>query len=181
MPGIDLAGLQQENPSMILKLKTNRISLAALAFTALTFGASLPASSAFAGDCPADQVAENGMKPGPMKPKGVTDTVLGSIDLSPKGDAWKGSMLRMRKLVVQPGGIVPWHSHDMRPANILVISGSITEYRSTCKVAILHKKGDVTAEFGHLSHWWKNNGKVPAVLYSSDILSPEMHADDAAM
>ena len=47
--------------------------------------------------------------------------------------------------------------------------------------AILHKKGDVTAEFGHLSHWWKNNGKVPAVLYSSDILTPEMHADDTAM
>lgn len=166
---------------MNFTLTTNRISLAALAVTALTFGASLPATSAFAGDCPADQVAENGMKPGPMMPKGVTDTIIQSIDLSPKGDAWKGSMLRMRKLVVQPGGIVPWHSHEMRPANILVISGSITEYRSTCKVPILHKKGDVTAEFGHLSHWWKNNGKVPAVLYSSDILTPEMHADDAAM
>ncbi len=163
------------------EFKTASISLATLALTALTLGASLPATSAFAGECPANQVAEDGMKPGAMMPKGVTDTVIATIDLSPKGDAWKGSMLRMRKLVVQPGGIVPWHSHDMRPANILIISGSITEYRSTCKVAILHKKGEVTAEFGHLSHWWKNNGKVPAVLYSSDILSPEMHDDNAAM
>jgi quercetin dioxygenase-like cupin family protein len=166
---------------MSLNQKTTPISMATIALTVLTLGASLPAASALAGECPSNQVASGGMKPGPMMPKGVTDTVIQSIDLSPKGDAWKGSMLRMRKLIVQPGGIVPWHSHEMRPANILIISGSITEYRSTCRVPILHKKGDVTAEFGHLSHWWKNNGKVPAVLYSSDILSPEMHDDNAAM
>jgi len=165
---------------MTINMKTTRIPFAAaFALTALTFGASLPASSALAGDCPADQVAEDGMKPGPMMPKGVSDKVITSIDLSAKGDAWKTSMLRMRKLVVQPGGVVPWHSHETRPANILIVSGSITEYRSTCKVPILHKKGDVTAEFGHLSHWWKNNGKVPAVLYSSDILTSEMKADEA--
>ncbi|MBB3354727.1 cupin [Rhizobium lentis] len=162
-------------------LKTDRMSLAALAFAAVVLGAGLPAASAMAGECPADQVTEDGMKPGPMMPKGVSDSVVKTIDLSSKGEAWKGSMLRMRKLVVQPGGIVPWHSHEMRPANILIISGSITEYSSTCKVPILHKKGEVTAEFGHLSHWWKNNGKASAVLYSSDILSPEMHTDDAAM
>ena len=57
-------------------------------------------------------------------------------------------MLRLRKLVVQPGGVVPWHEHAARPANILVAEGSITEYRSTCKVPIEHKAGDVTAEFG---------------------------------
>ncbi|MET3753781.1 quercetin dioxygenase-like cupin family protein [Rhizobium binae] len=165
---------------MMPSFKTSRVSLAMLAFNALTFASCLHASSALAGDCPADQVAEDGMKPGPMMPKGVTDSVLETIDLSSKGDAWKGSMLRMRKLIVQPGGVVPWHSHEMRPANILIVSGSITEYRSTCKVPILHKAGEVAGEFGHLSHWWKNNGKVPAVLYSSDILSPEMH-DVSAM
>lgn len=161
--------------------KTEHISLAALALAALALGAGLPATSALAGECPADQVTEDGIKPGPMMPKGVTDSVVKTIDLSSKGEAWNGSMLRMRKLVVQPGGIVPWHSHERRPANILIVSGSITEYRSTCKVPILHKSGEVTAEFGHLSHWWKNNGKVPAVLYSSDILSPEMHNDGASM
>ena len=114
------------------------------------------------------------MQAGPTMPKDVTDEVLSSIDLSSKGDAWKGTMLRMRKLVVQPGGVVPWHSHEARPANILVVEGSITEYRSNCKVPIEHKAGDVTAEFGALAHWWKNNGKVPAVLYSADILPPAM-------
>ncbi len=57
-------------------------------------------------------------------------------------------MFRFRKLVVQPGGIVPWHEHSARPANILVVEGSITEYRSTCKVPIEHAAGDVDAEFG---------------------------------
>jgi quercetin dioxygenase-like cupin family protein len=135
------------------------------------------AGTALAGECPADQVAVGGMTSGETMPKDVTDEVISSIDLSSKGDAWTGSMLRMRKLVVQPGGIVPWHSHEARPANILVVEGSITEYSSNCKMPIEHKAGDVTAEFGNLSHWWKNNGQVAAVLYSADILSPETDAD----
>jgi quercetin dioxygenase-like cupin family protein len=147
---------------------------AVLALGLLAAGSTLTAVQAHAGECPADQVAENAMEPGATAPAGVTDDVISSIDLSSKGEAWKGSLLRMRKLVVQPGGVVPWHSHEARPANILVTEGSITEYRSTCKVPIEHIAGDVTAEFGALSHWWKNNGSVPAVLYSADILPPEV-------
>lgn len=166
---------------MSLKLIARRTKFdIALTLGLLASSAVLASAPAFAGACPADQVAENAMQSGATMPEGVTDEVLSSIDLSSKGEAWKGSLLRMRKLVVQPGGVVPWHSHEARPANILVIEGSITEYSSNCKVPIEHKTGDVTAEFGALSHWWKNNGKTAAVLYSSDILSPDM-ADDHAM
>jgi quercetin dioxygenase-like cupin family protein len=165
---------------MTIKLKSARVAFQAnLALTAFMSVASLTATPAVAGDCPADQVAENAMEHGATMPKGVTDDVISAIDLAPKGDAWKHSRLRMRKLVVQPGGVVPWHSHEARPANILIASGSITEYRSTCKVPILHKKGDVTAEFGQLSHWWKNTGKVPAILYSSDILTDETQQNES--
>lgn len=163
---------------MSLKLNAYRKPLHAVLALGLLASASAFSSSAMAGECPADQVATNAMEAGATAPAGVTDDVLASIDLSSKGDAWKGHMLRMRKLVIQPGGVVPWHSHDARPANILIIEGSITEYSSTCKVPIEHKAGDVTAEFGELSHWWKNNGTTPAVLYSSDILAPAM--DDAS-
>ncbi|WP_087000626.1 cupin domain-containing protein [Rhizobium sullae] len=162
---------------MKLKLNAKRLTLATvLALASFTV---IPTGHAYAGECPADQVAENGMQPGEMMPKDVTDDIVSSIDLSPKGDAWKNSALRMRKLVVQPGGVVPWHSHETRPANILIVSGSITEYRSTCKVPIEHKAGDVTAEFGALSHWWKNNGGEPAVLYSADILTSEQHKNES--
>lgn len=133
-------------------------------------------AQALAGDCPAGQTATTDIQEHPSTPVGVTDTVLSAIDLSSKGAAWKGNMLRLRKLVVQPG-LVPWHEHNVRPANILIVEGSITEYRSTCKVGIEHPAGDVTAEFGQLAHWWKNNGKVPAVLYSADVLPPAMHDD----
>jgi quercetin dioxygenase-like cupin family protein len=133
----------------------------------------------FAADCPANKVGNDATKPGPTKPEGVTDTVIASIDLSPMGSGLSGRKMRMRKLVVQPGGIVPWHSHEARPANIYIISGSITEYRSTCAVPIEHGAGDVTAEFGPLAHWWKNNTKQPTVLISADILPPEMNPDES--
>ncbi|TGQ38357.1 cupin [Mesorhizobium sp. M00.F.Ca.ET.216.01.1.1] len=147
----------------------------ALALGFLSAVAAFSVAPAFAGDCPAGQATTKDIQDHPSKPVGVTDTVLSAIDLSPKGDAWKGNMLRLRKLVVQPGGVVPWHEHTVRPANILVVEGSITEYSSTCKVGIEHPAGDVSAEFGQLAHWWKNNGKVPAVLYSADILPPATH------
>lgn len=156
---------------MKFELNAKRLTLATV-LTLASFTA-IPIGYAYAGECATDQIAENGMQPGEMMPKDVTDEVISSIDLASKGDAWKNSALRMRKLVVQPGGVVPWHSHDARPANILIVSGSITEYRSTCKVPIEHKAGDVTAEFGMLSHWWKNNGSEPAVLYSADIVTSE--------
>jgi quercetin dioxygenase-like cupin family protein len=145
--------------------------IAALGLLASVAGFS---ASAYAGECPADQIMAGALTSGETMPVGVTDEVLSAIDLTPKGDAWKGNMLRLRKLVVQPGGVVPWHEHSARPANIVIIEGSITEYRSDCKVPVEHKAGDAVPEFGDVAHWWKNNGSVPTVLYSADILAPAM-------
>ena len=129
--------------------------------------------SAQAGECPADKVGVDVMKPGATAPVGVTDTVLSAIDISKIVPGADGRMLRLRRLVIQPGGIVPWHSHAERPANIYVVEGGITEYRSTCSVPIEHKAGEATGESVGLSHWWKNNTTKPTVLLSSDILPPE--------
>ncbi len=129
--------------------------------------------AAYAGECPAGQVAADAMKPGATMPKDVTDNVIGSIDLG-KGYNIAGKTMRMRKLVVQPGGVVPWHSHAERPANIYVVEGAVTEYRSTCKVPIEHKAGEVAVESGDLAHWWKNNTTKPAVLISADIVATPM-------
>lgn len=153
----------------------NRIYLrrALVAAAALGFAAPLVTTSAIAGECPADKVGVDVMKPGATMPKDVTDNVIASIDLG-QGYGIDGKLLRMRRLVVQPGGVVPWHSHAERAANIYIVEGAITEYRSTCSVPIEHKAGDVTAEHGNLSHWWKNNTKKPAVLISSDIVPVPM-------
>jgi quercetin dioxygenase-like cupin family protein len=163
---------------MASKLPFDRKTIRLIAALGLLTGvASSAVAPAFAGECPADQVEANAMQPGATAPEGVTDEVLAAIDLGSKGGDWAGHMLRMRKLVVRPGGVVPWHEHSKRPANILIAEGSITEYRSSCKVPIEHNAGEVAIEFGDLAHWWKNNGSVPAVLYSADILPPEMHDD----
>jgi len=144
---------------------------AALAATAAIFS-----SAAFAGECPADKMGSDVTKAGATEPMGVTDEVIASIDLAPKGEAFDDTMFRMRRLVVQPGGVVPWHSHMVRPANIYIVEGAITEYRSSCAVPIEHVAGEVVAEFGDYSHWWKNNGSAPAVLISADIV--EVQSED---
>ena len=129
------------------------------------------ASTAMAGECPADKVVADGkgQAMGPTMPKDVTDTVLAAIDLSKEHVALADHQFRMRQLVIQPGGIVPWHSHADRPALIYVVAGEITEYASTCAIPLVHKAGEVSVDAGR-SHWWKNTGKKPVVLISSDIL-----------
>jgi len=104
----------------------------------------------------------------PTMPKGVTDDVLSSIDLGGEIGV-DGRQLRTRRLVVQPGGVVPLHSHKDRPALIYTVSGSITEYSSACAAPIEHKAGDISREADGLSHYWVNNGSEPAVLLSSDV------------
>ena len=127
--------------------------------------------AAAAGECPADQVVADGQgqKTGATKPKDVTDNVLTRIDLVNEPVMLKDHALRLRRLVVQPGGIVPWHTHTDRPAIIYIISGTITEYRSTCRTPIVHKAGQSTAEVKGTSHWWKNTGKKTVVLLSADL------------
>ena len=80
------------------------------------------------------------MRAGATKPvttaaKGVTDKVLSQIDLAGEKVALKGHLMRVRKLEIQPGGIVPWHSHEDRPALIYVVSGEIYEIRQQLRRA----------------------------------------------
>ena len=102
--------------------------------------------------------------------KGVTDTTLGSIDLSKEQAQIKDRELRFRKLTIEPGGIVPWHSHADRPALIYVAEGEIVEYASNCAAPIVHKAGEIRAETNPTSHWWKNLGKKTVVLFVGDLL-----------
>lgn len=139
------------------------------AATTLILGAFI--APAFAGECPADKMKADAVKPVTHGPKGVTDKVLASIDLSKEKVALKDRTMRVRKLEIQPGGVVPWHSHADRPALIYVMSGEIVENASNCAVPIVHKAGEVARETHATSHWWQNNGKATVVLLSFDILS----------
>ena len=143
-------------------------ALLAAAAIAATFA--LGSGAAFAGSCPAGKQMADATKPVDFAAKGVTDDVLATIDLSKEPAMVQDRNFRMRRLVIQPGGVVPWHSHGDRPAIIYVVAGEVTEYASNCAVPIVHKAGDVAPEMHQTAHWWKNTGKKPATLISADLL-----------
>lgn len=135
---------------------------------------SVAASGGQAGACTEAQSAEiadtTRPPPGPAAHKGVTDKVLTMVPLANEKVGLKEHSLRLRRLVVQPGGVVAWHSHADRPAIINVVSGDITEYSTHCAVPIVHRAGETSTESGGLSHWWRNHTNQPVVLLSADLL-----------
>jgi quercetin dioxygenase-like cupin family protein len=144
-----------------------KLSLSAVASAAVL--TTFAATSAVAGECPADKFKPGAREMVKLQAVGVTDTTLGSIDLEKQPARIKGRELRFRKLVIQPGGIVPWHSHDDRPALIYIAEGEIIEYASNCGAPIFHKAGEIAKEVAGTSHWWKNLSEKPVVLFVGDV------------
>ena len=136
-----------------------------------------------AGECPADKrVADGqGQKMVSHGARGVTDAVRITTDLAREPAMIQGRQFRLRELNVEPDGIVPWHSHNQRPAMIYIVTGEIVEYASNCAVPIVHRAGDVAAEKNGTSHWWKNTGSTTAVLISVDLFPTGMKMDPHEM
>jgi quercetin dioxygenase-like cupin family protein len=157
----------------------HRIALAGFAAVAMSAAAGVTV----AGECPAaNKVADGqGQKPGATAPKGLKDVVRNTTDLSKEPLALNGRLFRARQLDLEPGGIVPWHSHNERPAMIYIVSGEVVEYASTCTVPITHKAGDIAPEKNGTSHWWQNTGKTPAVLISVDLFPVVNKAEEHMM
>jgi quercetin dioxygenase-like cupin family protein len=146
--------------------KRRGIVLAAIAAGAALAGL----SSAIAGECPAGKFKADVRAPVSDAGKGVTDTVLAAIDLGKEPANITDRQLRFRKLTIEPGGIVPWHSHGDRPAIIYIAEGEIVEYASNCAVPIVHKAGDTRPETHGTAHWWQNLGNKTVVLFVGDVL-----------
>ncbi len=126
---------------------------------------------ALAGECPADKAGANALANAPMAPVGVMEMELSSIDLAKENVNLPERRLRFRHMEIQPGGVVPLHSHADRPALIMVNQGQIFENSSKCTVPILHKANEISREFLGVKHWWKNEGNVVVVLTIADIVN----------
>lgn len=147
---------------------------AALAAFGLLSTAPLPAQ---AGACPEEHKL--------TRPRAVEDApdvatlreILATVELK----EWRGTgdlLLRMRRLIILPGGIVPTHSHDDRPSIVTIIVGEIVEHSSFCAVPILHRTGETTPEFGKgHTHWWENRSSAPVIIISTDVVPNEMMND----
>jgi quercetin dioxygenase-like cupin family protein len=129
------------------------------------------AGLAHAGQCPADKMASNDLPGAASAPVGVVDTELAAIDLANENVKLDQRRLRLRHMTIAPGGIVPLHSHEDRPALIMVNAGEIFEYSSKCAVPILHKAGEVAREFLGTQHYWKNTGSQAVDLTIGDIVN----------
>jgi quercetin dioxygenase-like cupin family protein len=153
----------------IIRTRTSRLGHLVAALAAVI--ASLGGGNAHAGECPADQVMANALADAATAPIGVTDTELSSIDLAKENVRLNHRRLRLRHMTIAPGGVVPFHSHEDRPALIMVNSGEIHEHSSKCGVPILHKAGDISREFLGTRHWWKNSTSAPVELTIADIVN----------
>ena len=129
------------------------------------------AAPALAGECPADKAGANPLSGAATAPVGVSEKELASIDLSKENVKLDQRRLRFRHMEIEPGGVVPFHSHADRPALIMVNAGEIYENSSKCLVPILHKAGDISREFLGTQHWWKNAGNTIVVLTIADIVN----------
>lgn len=130
------------------------------------------AEPSYAGQCPAGQQGSNALADRPTAPKGVSDKVIGSIDLGSELGV-NGRDLRLRRLVIQPGGVVPFHSHNGRPAIIITLNGEILEYASNCRAPIVHRAGETVNETAEVAHYWVNRGKSAVELLSADVKGRE--------
>ncbi len=110
------------------------------------------ASPVFAGECPADKVGANSLPGAATAPVGVSEMELSSIDLSQENVKLPQRRLRFRHMEIKAGGVVPLHSHEDRPALIMVNQGQIYENSSKCTVPILHKQGEISREFLGVKH-----------------------------
>jgi quercetin dioxygenase-like cupin family protein len=134
-----------------------------------------------AAECPPNKVRldGSGQKAGATAPKGVSDSVIASMALVEETEVGvEDRLFRLRRLEIQPGGEVPWHSHADRPAIIYIVQGSITEYRNICQDPLVRKAGDAIAENHLVSQWWKNTGKETAIVLSADLFhvtDPNLH------
>src|SRR5689334_17243866 len=104
----------------------------------------------------------------PTETKGFNAEELQSLDLSGELDSVAGRSLRMRKITLQPGGVVALHTHKDRPTNNYVLQGSVTFHPEGAPEKVV-RPGDGFAEGRATTHWAENRGTVPAVWIAVDI------------
>lgn len=111
---------------------------------------------------------------GPTKTSGIGGVkLLGTVPLDGEFGSSDGLVMRVRELLIEPGGIVAVHQHDRRPGTAYIIEGEMTEHRSTEKGPLVKKAGDVAMERSGVIHWWENTGSTEARALVVDILPAE--------
>jgi quercetin dioxygenase-like cupin family protein len=79
--------------------------------------------------------------------------------------------VRMRRLVIEPGGVIAWHAHDQVQGMALIVAGEMTEIRNSCMDPIRYRAGDVAIEDAQTAHGWRNDGDDPAIVIVAHLVA----------
>ena len=113
-----------------------------------------------------------GQRQPPPQNTGYRDELLRSLSLESEFPTTAGRTFRMRKITLQPGGMLALHDHVDRPALTYVLQGQVT-YRQQGRPDIVLNAGDGASEGrAGAPHWAENTGKEPAVWIGVDIPKP---------
>ena len=104
----------------------------------------------------------------PTENKGVEVKAMGTIDLAPDMPAHQ---LRLRSVLVEPGGLIGIHSHKDRPAFVYVLEGTLTELKEGGYTRA-YNAGEALTESQDVTHWAENRGTGKVVFVGVDILRP---------
>jgi quercetin dioxygenase-like cupin family protein len=107
----------------------------------------------------------------PGETVGQSEELLRSLDLTSELASTQGRYLRMRKITLQPGGVLGIHNHVDRPAITYLLQGEVT-YHAEGRPAQVIRPGGGFAEGRNTTHWAENSGTTPAVWIAVDIPLP---------
>jgi quercetin dioxygenase-like cupin family protein len=155
-----------------MSLRHSVFSIRHFVFVICTGTALMSATVARAAECPEDKALAHNHDIDWKDDVGIRRKTLTMIDLN----GWRniGDLrLRMRRLTIPPGGIIPTHEHTDRPSLVYFVKGEAIEHNSKCGVSIVHRAG----EWGDYRHWWENKTDSDVVLIGVDIV-PQEFLDD---
>jgi quercetin dioxygenase-like cupin family protein len=104
----------------------------------------------------------------PTDYKGVTESVLATVDLAQEIDTVKNRELRLSRATIAPGGHIGLHSHQGDPTIVYVLAGVVTNHHDDGTTEQF-RPGQVFAEFGPRSHWVENEGPTPVSFIAANI------------
>lgn len=108
----------------------------------------------------------------PTEHKGVSVSDRDTLQLGAQIPAMDGFQVRVRKVVVEPGGVVKAHDHSTRPGGFFVVRGDgVAEYRADGSKTIV-TAGSAVLEHKEVDHWIINEGSE-AEFFVFDIVPIE--------
>jgi quercetin dioxygenase-like cupin family protein len=117
--------------------------------------------------CPTERVQANARSEGfgPTSGVAVEDIALTPLASDPT------RALRLRRIIVQPGGVIAWHDHVAVQGMAILVSGEMVELRNSCLDPIPYRAGDVAIEDTETAHSWRNEGSERAVVLVSHVVA----------